>query len=414
MKLIVKLVHIIIIVILILSCTKITEEELIDQLKDSKNDHKALEIFEKLIEIDPIVAFEIMIERLKERIKGIDNYNFISYHHDGIIFDKLIEINPNNAEIYYLRAIFPYVGIDNLSDYNRAIELDPENYFYYYARGNYFSWDRQYSKAIKDYSKSVELEPHLIHNDLDVNNEPTLSIAVFEYAVNNNLTDWLNNRTITANGETLDVFFAIGLAYRKLMDHDNTILYMTKSINANKNKAMPFYLRGDAYWAKQSENASIIANQNIQKAADDLVQSFMRGDTNLPKTTENKSVSRTDQNAQMAVNDWRQAKRINPNIQWNTADSSYQEIDPFDFEVKYRYSNNSREINFKSTVTFSFNDGPRYFFKSLQGDTDLVLFSSERIDGLWRGRRVTVYWVYNPNVQLLDIQKTNSIAVIVF
>jgi hypothetical protein len=143
---------------------------------------------------------------------------------------------------------------------------------------------------------------------------------------------------------------------------------------------MPFYIRGDAYWAK---------------------------------TYEGLSLSKNDQNAQMAVNDWRQARKINPNIKWVTADSSYQEIDPFDFEAKYRYSNNKQQIYFKSIVIFSFNDGPKYFFKSLQGDTDLVLFSSERIEGLSRGKRVTVYWVHNPNVSILDSHKMNSIVCIV-
>ena len=43
--------------------------------------------------------------------------------------------------------------------YSKAIELDPENVFYYWERGRaYWVMSRQYQKSLDDYDKAIELE----------------------------------------------------------------------------------------------------------------------------------------------------------------------------------------------------------------------------------------------------------------
>jgi len=151
-----------------------------------------------------------------------------------------------------------------------------------------------------------------------------------------------------------EILGQLATAYRVIGNNVNLIKILAQGIAVDPNNELWYFYRGDVHW--------------------------------------------TNKNYQLAVNDYRQGQRLNPNHKYKTLENKeYEEIDPYNFRVKYVDANSSnRARKFMSTVTFSFNSGPRYFFKSLQGDTDLVLYSSERIDNLRRGQRVTVYFTHSP------------------
>ncbi len=48
-----------------------------------------------------------------------------------------------------------------IADYDKAIELKPNNPVAYNNRGNAYSSKREYDRAIADYSKAIELDPKL-------------------------------------------------------------------------------------------------------------------------------------------------------------------------------------------------------------------------------------------------------------
>ena len=77
-------------------------------------------------------------------------------------FTKAIEVGPDNALIYTLRAD-AYREIGNfeqaINDYNKAIGLDPDNALTYFDRGCAYDGKGDLPKAIHDYTKAIEIDP---------------------------------------------------------------------------------------------------------------------------------------------------------------------------------------------------------------------------------------------------------------
>ena len=72
----------------------------------------------------------------------------------------------NEAEFYYNRAKEYSVNKDfdkAIADYSKAMELDPNDYVLYYDRGLAYQEKGSIDNAISDYSKSIELNPDYIY-----------------------------------------------------------------------------------------------------------------------------------------------------------------------------------------------------------------------------------------------------------
>lgn len=94
----------------------------------------------------------------------IENHSFMRDEHDRTMadYDKAIELNPDNADAYCERGDFYYEAgeYDKAAiDYDKAIELDPNGANAYYNRGCAYSEMREYENAIADYNKAIELDP---------------------------------------------------------------------------------------------------------------------------------------------------------------------------------------------------------------------------------------------------------------
>jgi len=77
-------------------------------------------------------------------------------------FDKAIELNPDNADAYFNRGdAYDEIGEYEkaIADYSKAIELKPGDALAYFNRGNAYGEIREYGKAIADYSRVIELNP---------------------------------------------------------------------------------------------------------------------------------------------------------------------------------------------------------------------------------------------------------------
>ena len=84
--------------------------------------------------------------------------------HYGAISDytKAIEIDPNDEKAYYNRGISKrkledYYGA--ISDYTKAIEINPQYATAYYNRGWSKGSLKDYYGAISDYTKAIEINP---------------------------------------------------------------------------------------------------------------------------------------------------------------------------------------------------------------------------------------------------------------
>jgi len=78
-------------------------------------------------------------------------------------YDRLIELDPGNADAYHERGDF-YYDTDQyakaIADYTRAIELEPGYTSAYFNRAYAYGEISDYDKAIADYSKAIQLDPN--------------------------------------------------------------------------------------------------------------------------------------------------------------------------------------------------------------------------------------------------------------
>lgn len=78
-------------------------------------------------------------------------------------YSKAIELNPQYVAAYFNRAI-SYANIKQydqaVADYGKVIELSPANSAAYTGRATVYAKVRLYDKAIADYDKAIELNPN--------------------------------------------------------------------------------------------------------------------------------------------------------------------------------------------------------------------------------------------------------------
>lgn len=120
-------------------------EEIIELLAD--------EVLEK--ETDKATEAELYICR------GNVWYNKKEYNEAISDYNKAIEINPNYALAFYNRGfvwIFREEYDKAIEDYNKAIEIDPNDVSAYVIKGSIFRAMKEYDKAIENYNKAIEID----------------------------------------------------------------------------------------------------------------------------------------------------------------------------------------------------------------------------------------------------------------
>ena len=117
----------------------------------------------------------------------IENHSFMrdEYGRTSADYDKLIELDPDNADSYHERGDFYYEMGEYgkaIPDYSRAIELGSRYASAYFNRAYAYGEMGDYDKAIADYSKAIELNPSdaqaYYNRGLDYQNKGEVSKAV--------------------------------------------------------------------------------------------------------------------------------------------------------------------------------------------------------------------------------------------
>ncbi|MBQ9688401.1 tetratricopeptide repeat protein [bacterium] len=153
---------------------------------ESGRNYEAIQDFDKIINLfndaiiylDKIDANSVVSQELagkadRKELKRVLGY----YYHDrGLAkhrleryfeaiqdFDKAIELNPNNASAYVNRGLAKSLlghHSEGINDIDKAIELDPNNASAYYFRGATNLRLLQPFLVIKDLDKAIELDPN--------------------------------------------------------------------------------------------------------------------------------------------------------------------------------------------------------------------------------------------------------------
>jgi tetratricopeptide (TPR) repeat protein len=164
---------------------------------------------------------------------------------DGALADynKAIEINPQNYHAYTSRGDLKTDKLNNtngaLADYNKAIEIAPENPYAYNNRGFLKTKLNDTKGALADYNKAIEIDPR---NLRAYNNRGSLRMhELNDYQ--GALTDY--NTAIEINPEYVDAYYNRGnLKKDKLYDTKGALADYNIAIEINPQYADAYRQRG--------------------------------------------------------------------------------------------------------------------------------------------------------------------------
>ena len=176
-----------------------------------------------------------------------------------------------------------------IEDFTKAIELEPDADTYY-IRGRAYGRQREYDRAIQDFTKTTELNPEFADayyargNAYGRQGEHDRAIQESTKAIELN-PEFANayyirgnaygrqgehdraiqdfTKAIELNPEFADAYYIRGLAYGRQGEHDRAIQDFTKTIELNPKFADAYYIRGLAY-GRQGEHDRAI--QDFTKA----------------------------------------------------------------------------------------------------------------------------------------------------
>ena len=229
-------------------------------------------------------------------------------------YTKAIEINPNYGEAYYNRGI----EYDNLkqrdraiADYNRAIEINPNYNAAYSNRGNTFGKLGQWEKAISDYTRAIEIKPD--YKEAYVNRG----------AAYGNLGQWDKaiddySKAIGNDPDYKEAYLDRGFAYGKLGKPDKAMKDFDKALYLDTNYKEAYFSRGNEY-----ENL-----MQWDKAISDYTKAI-RIDPNYETAYSNRGIAYGNLGQwDNAINDFTNALMINPNftVAYNNREIAYKNL----------------------------------------------------------------------------------------
>ena len=151
----------------------------------SHNGYKTKKMWSKLnideqkslyIQLEPIEKQAYTQPKTKEKLSAnIENVNKLlnrgklslekkQYTRAIQDFTQVIDLDPNQKEVYYLRGI-AYIPLKQytraIQDLTQAIDLDPSQKDGYFLRGFAYYRLKQYTKAIQGFTQAIDLDPNL-------------------------------------------------------------------------------------------------------------------------------------------------------------------------------------------------------------------------------------------------------------
>ncbi len=215
----------------------------------------------------------------KEFIK-VGNYRELKNDKNPLTIHRRIQIQDKNGLISYIcnnrGTLYSDLGqfTQAISEYNKAIELNPKYAGAYNNRGGAYSDLGQFKEAISERTKAIELDPKFdrayYNRGLAYYNSGKVSKAVSDYnkaiKLNPKLTEAYNNRgvaygssgqlkkavsdytkAIELDPEHIEAYKNRGLAYLKLKEFHRCISDYNKAIKLNPGHVEAYNNRGTAY-----------------------------------------------------------------------------------------------------------------------------------------------------------------------
>ena len=169
-------------------------------------------------------------------------------------YDQAIKLNPRgDASVYNNRGNAKYALGDKMgaiADYSKSIELFPHLFTAYYGRGATKGTLGHYQEAIIDYDKSIELNPHFAEA---YNNRGNAKDALGDHK--GAIGDY--NKAVELNPQYIEAYYNRGVTKQALGDHHGAISDCDKSISLNPQFVEAYFNRGNAKGALGDHQGAI-------------------------------------------------------------------------------------------------------------------------------------------------------------
>ena len=158
-------------------------------------------------------------------------------------YDKALELKPDDADVFYNRGnSHEKKGeIDKaIADYDKAIELKPDDGYAFYNRGFAYENKGDFDSAIANFDKALELKPDdgdaFGNRGLAYANKGDFDRAIADY-----------NKAVEIYPDYEAAFFNRGLAYENKGDFDRAIADLDKALELKPGDAFVLKGRADTY-----------------------------------------------------------------------------------------------------------------------------------------------------------------------
>lgn len=236
----------------------------------------AIEAFTKAIEVSPNY-----LPALSER--GIVYYMIGESKNAVSDFDKVLKIEPDNVKILHYRGLaLTEIAVKtkddendrktangfaqrSLADLSKAIELEPNGFAYYNARGKLFLNFRFYKEAIVDFEKSISIKP----NEVAYSH---LGLAKYYLDDKNAISEV--NKAIQIAPTFSEAYYIRGTINRDLGRYKEAILDFDEAIKHNQYNAKYYNTRGMLYFRLQDGYSAVADFTRAIKEKNDYAMAY--------------------------------------------------------------------------------------------------------------------------------------------
>ena len=161
-------------------------------------------------------------------------------------YDKAIELDPDDSDVYTYRGVdYNNLGQYNhaIQDLNKALELDPSDPHAHYNRGIVYSNLEQYEQALPDFNQAIKFYPYSHKAQAYLNRGLCYqNLECYEQAVQD------FDKAIKLDSNDVVAYNLRGYCYFNLEQYNFAIADFNKVIELNPNNDTYYFYRGLSYF----------------------------------------------------------------------------------------------------------------------------------------------------------------------
>lgn len=214
----------------------------------------AIDCYKKALDANP--NNKVLWAKLATTLQTFDEDNV-----ENIIdcYNNLVELEPQNARIYYELGHL-YMRLDDkfstVNAFKRAVEIDDENPFYHNSLAYAYICLEDYNSAVEEYKRAIMLNP---------NDEWTSivyqALGSIYYEIKDNTDAAINayQTALALDKNNVDAYVALGEIYQEEGDLNKAIENYCQAVKLNPDLPKTYCRLGLVLWEKEYIEESLIA-----------------------------------------------------------------------------------------------------------------------------------------------------------